>query len=201
MISCFGIGSGGGAATYHDKSLSVSDSHSHADNYYATDIAPSAWGGAAAEYAGLQIGQSVTREAFVAALDGHLLNRQTGENQQLGRKQGDEIQHRSGWDFTYSAPKSVSLVGLIGEDPRVVKAHEQAVNASMDYLEKHAAYTKVNNKGDTLRIKTDNLLYAKFHHETSRANDPQLHTHVVIANATYDQERGRWGSLANEKLF
>src|SRR5205807_5766796 len=106
---------------------------------------------------------------------------------------------RHGWDFTFSAPKSVSMQALVGGDQGIIEAHNKAVRAAVALMEGHVnARKKVG--GRSHREWTGNLVAAAFQHELSRAKDPQLHTHVVVMNMTERSDR-QWRALSNEELF
>jgi conjugative relaxase-like TrwC/TraI family protein len=86
-----------------------------------------------------------------------------------------------GYDVTFSVPKSVSVLwAALGAPERgeIVAAVDGAVAAGVDYLEEHAAYIRVKGQ----RVRSDGLVAASYLHGTSRALEPQLHRHVVIAN-------------------
>ena len=112
---------------------------------------------------------------------------------------------RAGFDVTFSAPKSVStLLALV--DPTVaaklVEAHQQAVAEALGLLERLAARAARGHQGDgqrAPRIATNGMIAAEFTHTTSRALDPQLHTHVVIANLAQGSD-GRWSALDSRTL-
>jgi conjugative relaxase-like TrwC/TraI family protein len=90
-----------------------------------------------------------------------------------------------GYDLTFSAPKSVSLLFGLGDlqTSRLTRdAHDHAVQQALDYLERHACWTR-RGRGGRTRLQGDGLTVATFRHRTSRAGDPQLHTHAVVANA------------------
>ena len=92
------------------------------------------------------------------------------------------------FDFQCAAPKSVSIISLF--DSRLLQAHEEAVQAAMHELEDLAAVrvrTGENVKTRNYEL-TGKLLYARFTHDTSRALDPQLHTHNVVVNLTQDAD-------------
>jgi conjugative relaxase-like TrwC/TraI family protein len=93
--------------------------------------------------------------------------------------------HRvAGFDLTFSAPKSVSLLyGLSDPDvSRTVRAiHTDAVSQALGYLERRALRLR-RGAGGEQRVEADGLVAAAFMHRTSRAGDPQLHTHVLVAN-------------------
>src|SRR5262249_2831451 len=107
-----------------------------------------------------------------------------------------EIQGRARhlYDFTFSAPKSVSVMAILGGDTRLRQAHEDAVAAALRELESHAG-ARVRQKGANEDRITGNLAMAVYEHDTSRELDPQLHTHAVAANLTYDGIEGRWKAL------
>lgn len=202
MISCATISSSGDAAKYHDAALAKDGNTParEADNYYANDQAVATWQGAGAELLGIK-GEKVTKEAFVEHLEGRLLNPATGETQDLA-KNSKGADRRLGYDFTVSAPKSVSVVGLVGGDKRVVSAHIEANARALAWIERHGSQVRVKDEnGNNVIRHTNNLLYATVQHETSRENDPQLHNHNVIVSATYDTEAKKWRSLTNDELF
>ena len=94
------------------------------------------------------------------------------------------VEHRAGWDATFSAPKSVSLTALVGGDG-VREAHRAAVSTALDELER---YTQARIGGNNAAETTGKFIAAKFEHDTARPVDgyaaPQLHTHAVIFNVT-----------------
>ncbi len=95
------------------------------------------------------------------------------------------VEHRAGWDATFSAPKSVSLTALVGGDERVTEAHRAAVTTALNELEK---YTHARIGGNNPAEVTGNFVAAKFEHDTARPVNgyaaPQLHTHAIIFNFT-----------------
>ncbi len=184
MVATIGaIGSSAAASSYYE-----------ADDYYADGgISPSEWQGEGAKAMGLA--GEVGRETFRAMLDGTL-----PDGQQLGTMREGKLQHRPGWDVTLSAPKSVSIMAEVAGDRRLVAAHNNAVKAALAYVERHAAATRIRGDGGVERQTTDNLVIASFRHDTSRAQDPQLHTHNVIMNMTQDAE-GNWRSLEPRALY
>jgi conjugative relaxase-like TrwC/TraI family protein len=110
-------------------------------------------------------------------------------------------EHRSGWDLTFSAPKSVSVYwGL--SDPatrrKVESAQLQAVRAAVSYLELYAAQTRRGKGGKT--TEPAKLIVAAFEHGTSRALDPQLHTHTLVLNVCVRPD-GTTGSVNSPPLF
>ena len=171
-------------------------SHLSADGYYTRDgEPPGCWAGAAAERLGLQ--GPVTRTAFEAALEGRdPLTGQALIQQQSGRA------HAAGWDMTFSAPKSVSVLWALSpaaERQGIEDAHRTAVRAAISGLEGTAAWTR-RGGGGRLHEQTAGLLTAQFEHHTSRDADPQLHTHSFIFNLAPRWDGG-WGTIISRALY
>lgn len=92
-----------------------------------------------------------------------------------------------GYDLTFCAPKSVSLMRGLGDDvagKAVAEAHAYAIAEAMEYLAEHGGYTRVHNPhtGEKDLVRLPGIVAAGFQHETSRAGDPHLHTHVLVPN-------------------
>jgi len=98
------------------------------------------------------------------------------------------------YDFTLSPPKSVSIAALVGNDKRIIEAHDEAVQVAMHQLQIYAA-TRVRTQGQHSQRTTGNVVGAVFRHDTSRALDPHLHSHCILFNATWDATEGRWKAL------
>lgn len=163
------------------------------DNYYMNEnsLEPAGhWWGKGAEALGL-LG-TVEKEHFTALLEGRLPN-----GERIGIQRDGQWQHRPGWDLTFSAPKSVSILALIGNDRRLIDLHTKAVQATLSEIEKVAAQARVFKDGQMHYENTHNLIVAQFQHATSRENDPQLHTHNVVLNITQRND-GKFRSLASE---
>ncbi|HWW64010.1 MAG TPA: MobF family relaxase [Sphingomonadaceae bacterium] len=168
-------------------------SYYEADDYYSEGgLSPSEWQGQGAEALGLS--GEVDREQFRDLLDGRV----AGE--QLGTYRDGQLEHRPGWDVTLSAPKSVSIMAEVAGDRRLIAAHGEAVKVALAHVEKHMAATRIREGGTVNREATGNLIVASFQHGTSRAQDPQLHTHNVIMNATRDED-GAWRSLEPRAIY
>ena len=170
------------------------------DGYYAKDDPlhreASAWRGRGAEVLGLS--GAVDPDVFKEVLKGKV-----PDGPRLGRIDKDgSIHHRPGRDVTFSAPKSVSLVGLVGGDARVVDAHDRAVKRTLAWLERNAVETRLSDPdtGRMVRAGDQKTVVATFRHDTSRNLDPQLHTHAVLANMVQGQD-GKWRTMANESLY
>lgn len=181
MLSVSSVGSAGGAATYFSK-----------DDYYVGDgpAELSEWAGKGAEALGLK--GPVSKEDFEKVLDGKLPD---------GTIVNGNEKRQNGMDMTFSMPKSASLLAQLGGDKRILEAQIAAVKATMSYAEQQLAeardYSR-NSKGEP--VGTGKLVYALFQHDTSRALDPQNHTHAVIANLTQDKD-GKWKALHNGELW
>ncbi|MCY4002363.1 MAG: relaxase domain-containing protein [Rhodospirillales bacterium] len=170
------------------------------EGYYAKDDPAhreaSRWAGKGAEALGLA--GPVDPDTFRAILEGKV-----PDGPQLGRRGPDgEFQHRPGRDVTLSAPKSVSLLAMVGGDERIVAAHDQAVGKTLAWIEEHAVRTRVQDKATGAMIRTDGqkMVAATFRHDTSRNLDPQLHTHCVIANMVQGGD-GKWRTMVNDGIY
>ncbi len=111
------------------------------------------------------------------------------------------VEHRAGWDATFSAPKSVSLTALVGGDERVREAHRESVRVALGELER---YTQARLGNVNAPERTRKFAAATFEHDTARPVGgyaaPQLHTHAVIFNVT-ERENGQTRSLDARSLF
>lgn len=122
---------------------------------------------------------------------------------ECGRAHGTSGVH--GFDLTFCAPKSVSLVRVFGDDvidKAVSAAHQTAIGEALEYLAQHAGYTRVHNPitGEKDLVKLPGLVAAAYQHETSRAGDPHLHTHVLVPNRQARAD-GRLVSIDGTSLF
>ena len=108
----------------------------------------------------------------------------------------------SGFDLTFSAPKSVSVLFGVGNDElrgQVRAAHDRAVREALGYLERSAAAVR-RGAGGAVVEEASGLVAAGFRHRTSRAGDPQLHTHLLVANLGRGSD-GRWSALDGRRLY
>src|SRR6266567_2944151 len=161
------------------------------------------WHGRGAELLGLK--GEVTSEDFETVRQG--LDPRTGEflrqRHSADRIASDGVEQskaRSLYDMTFSAPKSVSVMAIVGVDERLVAAHGTAVREVLKEAEKYSA-TRVRLAGLNENRTTGNWIVAAYTHDTSRQLDPQLHTHAVAANLTYDGTEGRWKALQASGLY
>jgi len=171
---------GAGAGRYYTE---------HLPSYYLDgDEPPGRWWGRGAGDLGLA-GQ-VDPDAFLAVMAG--CDPATGID--LGRRYGQESVR--GYDATFSAPKSVSVLFALGDEQvrdQVVEAHEAAVAAVLGWVEDHA-HTRMRRHGHVMCVDADGIVVGVFRQHTSRKLDPQLHTHAVIANRVKAPD-GRWLAL------
>ncbi|HEX2712848.1 MAG TPA: MobF family relaxase, partial [Candidatus Acidoferrales bacterium] len=109
------------------------------------------------------------------------------------------MEHRAGWDATFSAPKSVSLTALVGGDGRLREAHQESVGVALDELER---YVQARIGGSLPAETTGKWVAAKFEHDSARPVDgyaaPQLHTHVVFFNVTKTEDGGAYALQPRE---
>ncbi|WP_277972930.1 conjugative transfer relaxase/helicase TraI [Pantoea agglomerans] len=169
---------GGGAGYYMSK-----------DNYYFLGNMESRWMGELAVSLGLE-GQ-VQAQDFEQALAG-----QFPGGIDLSRMSGGKNTHRPGYDLTLSAPKSISVLGVVMGDSRILDAHQRAVSVAMGEIERLAS-TRIMTEGVSETVLTGKLLAAAFNHDTSRELDPQLHTHLIILNLT--EHNGEWKTLSSDR--
>lgn len=162
--------------------------YSHEDNYYASGSLESRWLGEGAEKLGLK--GDVANMDMDAVREGRL-----PDGTDLSRMVNGVNKHRSGYDLTFSAPKSVSVMALVGEDRRFIDAHNNAVKAVMQEVEQLVS-ARITEDGKTETVLTGNMVAALYNHDTSRDLDPQLHTHALVFNATFADEK--WRSLASD---
>lgn len=153
--------------------------------------------------------RNVAPEDFKRVLQGYVPSaNQRGTDQRLGHVRDGEHKHAPGFDITLSAPKSVSLAGLLNGDKRVMVAHRDAVIKTMNYVEDRFLQTRTHDPatGKKPRVNSPHLVGAVFEHIASRKHDPQIHSHFIVANMTRNKD-GQWRSIEateirrNEKLI
>ena len=195
--------SSGQAQAYHKEEFANAR-----ENYYTEgERVRGEWQGQLAERYGLR--GEVQEQQFARLSEGQ--HPETGE--QLVRHQaareyvnanGETVrsmEHRAGWDATFSAPKSVSLTALVGGDDRVRDAHRESVRTALDEMEK---YAQARMGGNVPAQTTGHWVVAKFEHDSSRPVDgyaaPQLHTHAVVFNVTETAD-GNTRALQPQELY
>ncbi len=160
------------------------------DNYYLKEQAQDEhtfWYGKLSKESGL-LGKPVEQATLKSVLSGQL-----GDETIKGKRND----HKSGFDLTFSAPKSVSILALVGGDTRLIDAHDKAVKFTLSQIEKDAAQvTAINEEGQREFINTENMAFAVVRHKTSRENEPQLHSHSLAVNMTRDT-KGQLRTLAS----
>jgi conjugative relaxase-like TrwC/TraI family protein len=197
--------SSGQATNYYQQEFT-----SAKENYYSeSGEVRGRWSGRLAEEWELKGEvQSEQYERLVAGQDPH-----TGEqlirsvkSRETVNEFGEEIvtsEHRAGWDATISAPKSVSLAALVGDDERIRVAHRESVDEALKSFEE---YLQARGGGDKPAITTGKMVAAQFEHTASRPDRttgyaaPQLHTHTVIFNVTQTEE-GKARSVQPLELY
>lgn len=197
--------SAGQAETYYQK-----DYTSKTEDYYSEKGEVNGnWTGRLAEEWDLT--GEVTSEQYARLVAGQDPN--TGEqlirfvpSREAVNNYGEEIttsEHRAGWDATFSAPKSVSLAALVGDDERVRTAHRESVEKALEVFE---GYLQARGGGNKPAITTGKMIAAQFEHTAARPDHetgyaaPQLHTHVVIMNLTKTEE-GKIRSVQPLELY
>jgi conjugative relaxase-like TrwC/TraI family protein len=189
--------------TYHEREFA-----SERQNYWSRDQqGHSEWQGKLAEQWGLS--GAVGNEHFARLTEGqHPTTEAQLVRHQVSRtyegkfgKEVTSVEHRAGWDATFSAPKSVSLTALVGGDDRVREAHRESVRVALGELER---YTQARIGNVHAPETTGKFVAATFEHDTARPVDgyaaPQLHTHAVIFNVT-ERDNGQTRALQPQELF
>lgn len=168
--------------------------HLSANDYYSeSERVTGHWQGKAAEMLGIA-GQEVTPEAFEAL--------RTNRHPQTGDKLTPRKPKVAYHDFVVSAPKSVSIAAMMGRDDRLIEAFDHCVAKAFKRLEEQACVRVRGGQAvftENVRT-TGNAVAAVYRHDTSRMLDPQLHTHLVFANVTWDQESERWLALQPRRM-
>ncbi len=195
--------SAGQAQNYHRKEFTAKE-----QNYWSQrGVIAGEWQGRLASQFGLA--GEVSAEDFARLSQGQ--HPQTGEQlvrqrasyeyQDADGKPIKTMEHRAGWDATFSAPKSVSLTALVGGDDRVREAHRESVRVALEQLEH---YTQARIGGNHPPETAGKFIAAKFEHDTARPVDgyvaPQLHTHAVIFNLT-ERDGGQARAIQPQSLF
>ncbi len=176
-----------GHAEYYEREVAGG-----AEDYYAMrGEAAGEWLGSGAEALGLE----------GIASGGQLRALLEGRDPATGEMLRSRAVRVTGWDVTYSPPKSVSVLHAAG-DPRIaaetLAAHRTAVRAAVGCLESEACWTR-RGAGGATRLVGEGFVAVEYVHRVSRAGDAQLHSHVVMANAT--RADGRWSTLDGRALY
>jgi conjugative relaxase-like TrwC/TraI family protein len=190
MLSIGKLTGGADSARYYEQSVATG----REDYYSGRGESAGQWIGDGAQSLGIEgsIGEGELQTLLIDA-------RHPATGELLRSVGGTSVQ---GFDLTFSAPKSVSvLFAVADEDVRaaVVRAHETAVRDALGYLEREAVQVR-RGKGGVVKEHAGGLVAAAYRHRTSRAGDPQLHTHVVAANLAQGAD-GRWTALHGAALY
>ena len=156
----------------------------------------SAWAGKGATALGLR--GPVDAVPFSSVLEGRVSG-----GLRLGRRnRHGNVLHRPSRDVTLSAPKSVSLLALVGGDERILSAHDRAVRQTLDWIEASAVETRLTDpaSGAIVRAGGQDMVAATFRHDTSRNLDPHLHTHCVVASTVRGSD-GKWRTMVSDGLY
>jgi conjugative relaxase-like TrwC/TraI family protein len=179
------------AARYFDEHLS------HDDYYSDKEQTIGRWFGQTCEMLGVERESPVEQKQFVALCNG------LRPDDQAKLTQRQVANRRCLYDLTVSAPKSVSIMALLGGDTRLIAAHEKAVAAALEVAEKLACIrVRKGAAVDTRQNRvTGNIIAARFLHRESRALDPQLHTHCVIFNVSHDPVEQRMKAIEARQFY
>lgn len=170
------------------RSAAAAQTYFTRDDYYqdGTEL-PGRWGGKLAQE--LHFQGVVQQDAFFRLMDGC----DPHDGQQLTARKLQDGERRAGYDATFLAPKSVSLAYELLQSPEILQAHRQAVDTAMQAMEQDAA-VRVRKGGADHDRTSGNLAWAAYDHFTGRPArddllpDMLLHTHVVVANLSYDSK-------------
>jgi conjugative relaxase-like TrwC/TraI family protein len=190
MLSVGRLAAGPDAGRYYEEAVALGR-----EDYYAErGEAPGRWVGSGSLGLGL--------DGEVA--DGEVVHLLAAEDPRSGELLGRPLTDKSvaGFDLTFKAPKSVSILfGVAGEDVarELAAAHEVAVEEALGYLEREACRAR-RGKDGLLQVEGRGFLAARFRHRSSRAGDPLLHDHVVVANRTQGPD-GRYTALDARPLL
>lgn len=169
-------------------------SHLTANDYYCeNEHVTGTWVGKGSERLGLDGDSIGKRDAAFEALRRNLLP--DGSGRLTPRRPENGVRF---FDFQCSAQKSVSIMAVTLDDRRLYAAHDRAAAIAFAELERFAAFRSGLTRQPQI---SGNVCAAAFRHDASRALDPQLHTHFVVANATWDSDRSRWLALDTCEMF
>ena len=190
MLSIGKLAAGPGAGRYYVDQVA----HGREDYYGGGGEAPGMWAGHGASILGL------SHEVSEGGICGLLEARDPVSGELL--RQPMPSGAVAGFDLTFRAPKSVSILFGIADEgisDQVVSAHEYAVAEALAYLEREACRAR-RGRGGAVQVAGDGFVAAAFRHRSSRAGDPLLHTHVVVANVTRGPDQ-RWTALDARPLY
>lgn len=187
---------------YYTEDESLKAESESQENYYSTSetqsqtkrLTQAVWYGKGAKQQGLE--GHVQKADFKHLFHGF---KPGTEIRIRAEKPNPDDQERLAEDFSWSAPKSVSMTMHLNQDWRLFDAHMESLQECLDLLEARYATTRIQQNGERRIISTDNLTIALIPHHTSRDRDMQVHTHAVIMNGTQGPD-GVWRSLHNDAM-
>lgn len=188
--------SANGAIKYFEEGLSK------ADYYAAGEQSIGKWNGLTAQRLGLE--GKVQKKEFAA-----LCHNRTPEGEKLNPR--DSQTRKVGYDFTFSAPKSASMVYTLNRDERIRKSFESAVTETMQELEQDMR-TQMGQGTEKKHVRTGNMVWGEFTHLTARPvdgiADPHLHSHCFVMNTTWNEQNktgrfqaGEFGSIVKDAPY
>lgn len=185
MLSVYTLKSASQAAQYYEQG-----------DYYITgdSVENNVWFGKGAQEQGLT--GTVDAKQFKLLLEGKLPNGVVLHN---GYDKDGNPQHRPGYDLTFSACKSASILAIVGGDTRITHAHINAVKSVLTKIENDMASTRLKKQGTIEVAKTNNIVAAMFNHTDSRLLDPNLHTHCILLNITKHEDK--WRALYGDDFY
>lgn len=174
------------------ESKNLSDNAEILTKYY-NDL-PMRWQGSLVKKIGFNSSEPITKKQFKDLIENK--NPFTGKNLTSRTVKGRRLY----FDATTSAPKSVSILAITMGDHHLIRAHEEATSFVISEIEKYAQTRVRVNYQDTVR-KTSSILCSSVTHTTSRANDPQLHSHNLIFNVTWDEIEQKFKALESFEIY
>ncbi len=191
---------GESATAYFKEALSKEGS------YYAGNEIHAVWEGNASKQLDLE-NEKLTEKSF-SNLAG---NRHPNTQERITVR--DASNRRTGFDFTFNASKSVSVLYALTKDQAILQAHQNSYRATMKEIQKHAQ-VQANTKNERIYKNTNSIIFSAFDHYTSRPNeiilpngqkdyisDPHLHTHCYVMNMSYNADKKRYEALETGNIF
>lgn len=195
MLSLHGLTSRSAGGSAEEILQYAEETDESAEGYYAErQRAPAAWVGSGTDTLGLAE-KEYDREVMINLLEG------------LGPR-GERLarispRHRPGWDLTFSAPKSISAAWALADEghrAEIEAAHEAAIRGAIGYIEAEGAVLVRSGEGGVEKEGASGLTFATFRHETSRAIDPDLHSHCLLLNLS-TTAAGEWRRLDPAAIY
>jgi conjugative relaxase-like TrwC/TraI family protein len=212
MISVHPIKGGAAAGEYYlDRTSGCEQQLEPAEGYYTNEHETAGrWLGRGAAALGLEggleaEGEAQFKELLAGRLHGEQIAKAVMRNEPVMERVLTKDVRVAGYDVTLSAPKSISTIAAMTDQvvtQSLQRAHNLATHDAMGLLEQLSARAARGHHGDgqsAPRIATDGFIAVAFDHTTSRALDPQIHTHVVVMNLVHGED-GRWSALDSRTL-